>query len=346
MKQLKKLLSTTMLVSIVLVSLIGCTPQSTKPSFRFAASIYVGWMPWFLAAEDGTLQKNAAEEGVDIKFVQGDYIETISQYAAGGLDAVVLTNIDALALLVGSGVETDIILIGSFSHGNDAILLHPDSSLEQDKLTLGLVEFSVSHYLLDRFLDENPTLESKIDFVNVSDSEMAGAFAASGSTLDGVITWNPIVLQIEKTLDGKKVYDSSALDREIADILVIRRDVLEKNPEFAMALLRTWFDIMEKMEGDQKDQTMAQLGQLSGADRENYIEQLQTTLLINHPELALDTIQDNKMKQTMDLVRIFVDRHELVTNPPLDPWVSFPGEQKAILHFNDQPLIDFLESGK
>ncbi len=316
-------------------------------TLRIAASIYVGWMPWFLASENGMLQRNGEKEGINIKFIRGDYIETINQFAAGGAHAVVLTNMDALALLAGGGVASDVILIGSYSHGNDAILLHPGKSDTIEGKTLGLVEYSVSHYLLDRFLEIKQIPFSKVKWLNISDSEIAGAFAAPGTTLDGVITWNPVVLQIEKTMKAKRIFDSHTLEREIADMLVIRRGVLKNHPRFAHALLKTWFDIMALMKGSERNNTMDMLGKLSGADRENYKEQLRTTLLIDTPAKALQAIKDKGMEKTMEHVHAFVERHKLMISPPPKPWVSYPGnENKALLHFNDQPLTLFTSHSK
>ncbi|MCP4346023.1 MAG: hypothetical protein GY795_10920 [Desulfobacterales bacterium] len=181
--------------------------------------------------------------------------------------------------------------------------------------------------------------------LNISDSEIAGAFAAPGTTLDGVITWNPVVLQIEKTMKAKRIFDSHTLEREIADMLVIRRGVLKNHPRFAHALLKTWFDIMALMKGSERNNTMDMLGKLSGADRENYEEQLRTTLLTDTPAKALQAIKDKGMEKTMEYVHAFAERHKLMISPPPKPWVSYPGnENKALLHFNDQPLALFSET--
>ena len=332
-------------ILIILVVLLTSCNSPAEPKLRLAASIYVGWMPWFLAAENGTLQHNAQAHNIEIEFVRGDYIETINQFAAGGVDAVVLTNIDALALLVGSGLQTDVILIGSYSHGNDAILLRPDTPIDQIDLRLGLVKFSVSHYLLDRYQQIDPAASEGIEYVNVSDSEIAAAFAAPGSDLDGVVTWNPIVLQIEDSMDGNKIFDSSSLEREIADMLVVNRKSLVEHPEFGQALLATWFDVMQEMVGPPSDKTLSDLGQLSGTDQNGYEQQLETTLLMDGPEKAVQAIQDSNLRRTMDeFVFGFIERNSLIVDPPPLPWASYIDEQKAEIHFNDGPLIQYLDA--
>ena len=310
----------------------------SKPTMKIASSIYVGWMPWFLAAQDGTLKKYGDLEKINIEFIEGDYIETINQFAAGSVDAVTLTNVDALALLVGTNVRSDVILIGSYSNGNDAVILKPGTSQDLIGKTVGLVEYSVSHYLLDRYLENEKIPFNQVKWINIADSEIAAAFTSS--SLEGVITWNPIVLQLEQTLNGIRFYDSRSLNKEIADMLVVRGSVLEEHPEFANALLSTWFEIVSRLKnGD--EQTFEDLGKLSGMDGKNYQKQLSTTTLIYNKEEALNAIKDSSLPQTMKYIHQFVDRHKLLLNPPPTPWVSYDKHNPSIINFNEQPLIQF-----
>ena len=50
-----------------------------KDSFKIAWSIYVGWMPWGWAADNGIVKKWADNFGIDIEVVQiNDYVESIN----------------------------------------------------------------------------------------------------------------------------------------------------------------------------------------------------------------------------------------------------------------------------
>ena len=100
---------------------------------------------------------------------------------------------------------------------------------------------------------------------------------------------------------------------------------------------------MEKMRGDRRMETLAALGRLSETDREGYEKQLVTTLLMKTPEIALGYLRDPHLKTTMRYVQDFVDRHQILTDIPPQPWVSYPGEEAALLHFNDRPLSKYTE---
>ena len=321
----------------------GQRDDSDRPKLAMGASIYVGWMPWFLAAEDGTLDRHAKERGIDIRFVQGEYIETINQFVAGNLDAVVLTNVDALPFLAGSGVNSDVILIGSYSNGNDAIVARDEKGLPATP-NLALVEFSVSHYLMDRYAEKHQLGEKAITPVNVSDSEIAAAFASTQSRIDGVVTWNPIVQQLTDNFRGSIVYDSSSIGREIADMLVVRRETLEHHPEFAQALLATWFEVTGRI-AESDEETIERLGELSGADGEAYKKQLETTLLITEPDQAVEELNREEMRETMKKVKAFAQRHGLMRNAAPEPWISYPGDpDTAVVNFNDGSLRKSLET--
>ena len=329
-------------LSCFLLMAEGNAAKRSDRSLRLATSIYTGWMPWFLAGEDGTLKRHASKYGLDIQVVSDDYLETIHMFIDGKADAVTLTNVDAKAFLVGEKVASDVVLISSFSHGNDAVLLRPDAAGDPTRGPLGLVEFSVSHYLLDRYLERENIAQDQVERRNISDSELSVTFESRDSELMGVVTWNPIVSQIEHRLNVVRVFDSRWIEGEIADMLVVRREVLKRYPEFAQALLKTWFEMMKRMRGPEKFQTFAALGALTGTSGEAYEKELTTTLLIRTPEVGLGYLRDPFLVQTMGHVRAFVDRHMFIKEPPPEPWVSYPGKKPALLHFNERPLLKYM----
>ena len=127
-----------------------------KDSFKIAWSIYVGWMPWGWAADNGIVKKWADKYGIEIEVVQiNDYVESINQYTAGGFDGCVMTNMDALTIPAVGGVDSTALIVGDFSNGNDGIVSKTAKSVAELKgQSINLVELSVSHYLLARALEQ------------------------------------------------------------------------------------------------------------------------------------------------------------------------------------------------
>jgi len=319
------------------------TDSADPPTLKLAASMYVGWMPWYLAAEDGTLEKEAEKAGLVIQFVADDYLETIQRFIEGKVHAVAITNIDALGFVAGAGIASDVILISSYSHGNDAILLRPEAEGDVTKGPIGLVEYSVSHYLLDRYLERENLPHDAVQRRDISEIEMVGHFQRENSDLLGVVTWNPMVSRLENRFNVHNLFDSRFIEGEIADMLLVRRDALAEYPAFSDALLGAWFNVMSRMRGPQKHETVKALSELSGTSPEDYERQLTTTLLIKTPEVGLGYLWDKSLRGVMVNVEAFVSQHMFVPNPPQKPWVSYAGEQPALLHFNDRPLQAFLD---
>jgi NitT/TauT family transport system substrate-binding protein len=322
------------------LALSSCTSSNqTQPlNFKLATSIYVGWMPWMYAAQKGYLKQEAAARGMDIRLVRGDYAETIEQFIRGDVDAVTITNVDALSALAASGVMADVVLVGSFSNGNDAILVNAQAPASLAGAKLALVENSVSQYLLDRYLESQKIDSKSVTIFPASDSELAKKLADAGDGLTGVVTWQPIVGDIEGRLKTRRLTDSSKFPKEIADLLVVRRSVMKAHPEFAQALLRTWFKVMQDMQGSAKAQTIQQIAQLSGDTPASYQAQLDTTILLSQPDTALATLIDPATIEKMTRIEKFTrDRNLIPKVAPNTKLVALQAEDVA-MRFNAEPL--------
>jgi NitT/TauT family transport system substrate-binding protein len=317
-------------------SLFGCQAQNESdrtqtPQLKLAVSIYVGWVPWMLAAENGVLASNAKAAGLDIRVVRGDYAETIDQYINGHVDALVITTIDALAAFAEAKLLSDVILIGSFSAGNDAILARSEGPLP-DGANIGLVENSVSDYLLERYLASQQRSRASINVTGVSDADLASAFARAGDDLAAVATWNPIVSSLEQNLGAKRLFDSKQIPREIADALVVRRSALENFPQFGQALLRTWFDIMQAISREPAP-TIDALARLSASSADDYRSQLASTELIDTRDKAITAMQDKTIATSMEKIAEFVQARGLAkTDRP--NWFGLDAASPKVLRFN------------
>ena len=108
-----------------------------------------------------------------------------------------MTNMDALSIPAGGGVDTTALIIGDFSNGNDGIILKDKTALADIAgQKVNLVELSVSHYLLARALDTVRLAEKDITVVNTSDADMVAAYGTGDVT--AVVTWNPLVSEIAR----------------------------------------------------------------------------------------------------------------------------------------------------
>ena len=182
---------------------------SAKDDYRIAWSIYVGWMPWGYAQESGIVDKWAEKYGITIEVVQfNDYIESINQYTAGAFDGCTMTNMDALTIPAAGGVDSTALIVGDFSNGNDGIVLKGAGKTLADirGQRVNLVELSVSHYLLARALASVDMTERDLTVVNTSDADIVAAFSTEDVT--SVVTWNPLLAEINAMPDVSPVYST------------------------------------------------------------------------------------------------------------------------------------------
>ena len=103
----------TMAAVLVATTALAATPAfaQAKTDFKVAWSIYVGWMPWGYAEENGIVDRWADKYGITIEVTQfNDYVESMNQYTAGAYDAVTLTNMDGLSIPA-AGMDRPSILV-------------------------------------------------------------------------------------------------------------------------------------------------------------------------------------------------------------------------------------------
>jgi NitT/TauT family transport system substrate-binding protein len=279
-----------------------------KKDFKVCWSIYAGWMPWGHIQETGLMKKWAEKYGISVDIVQiNDYVESINQYTVGAYDGCSMTNMDALSIPAGGGVDTTALIVGDYSNGNDGIVLKGKDKLADIKgQKVNLVELSVSHYLLVRALDSVGLAEKDITVVNTSDADMVAAYKTSDVT--AVVTWNPLLSEIEGMPDSTKVFDSAKTPGEIIDVMMVNTETLEANPAFGKALVGAWYEMMSIMSKDDEAGKAARtaMAKASGIDLAGYDAQLATTAMFYKPAEAVAFTQDAKLIKTMDFVRNFL----------------------------------------
>jgi NitT/TauT family transport system substrate-binding protein len=285
-----------------------------KKEFNIAWTIYVGWMPWPYAAQAGIVNKWANKYGITINVTQiNDYVESINQYTAGKFDGVTMTNMDALTIPAAGGVDTTVLIVGSFSNGNDGIVLKKGKTLADIKgQKVNMVELSVSHYLLARALGSVKLKEKDITVVNTSDADIVGAFKSPDAT--AVVNWNPQLMEVKGEPGATPVFDSSKIPGEIIDTLSVNTETLKDNPDFGKALIGAWYETMATMSDPAEKGKAAreEMAKLSGTDLAGYEAQLKTTRMFYTPKDMLSFVTGPALSKTMDLVRTFSFDHGLL----------------------------------
>lgn len=297
---------------LVLALSLGCATllgsaahAATKQSFSVCWTIYAGWMPWEYAQTQGIVDKWAKKYGIQVKVVQlNDYVESINQYTAGKFDGCTMTNMDALTIPAAGGVDSTALIPGSYSNGNDGIVLKGKGKTLKDikGLNVNLVQFSVSHYLLARGLETVGLRERDVKVVNTSDADIAGAFASPSA--QAVVTWNPQLSTVAATPGATEVFDSSKIPGEILDLMVVNTATLKDNPALGKVLVGAWFEVMAQMKA-KNAAALTHMAKASGTTLDDYQKQLATTALQYTPADAVKLADGPQLPETMKRVAEF-----------------------------------------
>ena len=311
---LRKLVGSLLTAALFAVAAPGGALAEAKTDFKVCWSIYAGWMPWGTLADSGIMKKWADKYGITVEITRiNDYVESINQYTAGAFDGCAMTNMDALSIPAGDGVDTTILVMGDFSNGNDAIILRDKTQLQDIKgQKINIVELSVSHYMLARALETIGLSEKDVTLVNTSDADMVSAWATPDVT--AMVTWNPMVAEILAQPGAHSVFTSRQIPGEIMDTMAVNTATLKDNPAFGKALIGAWYEVLALMRSGTPEGTAAleEMAKASGTDLAGYKAQLDATAMFYTAAEAAAFINGQANIKTMDLVRNFLFDHGIL----------------------------------
>lgn len=321
---------------LITLFLNGCDSATEEQNdkkqlrFSFAVAPQIAWMPWYLANDEGLFQ----QDKIDVQFISTNHDATIDKFINKEVDAIAISNIDAVAKIVKRNIPADVILITNHSIGNHAIVTLSNNMNKKFILSDNL---SCS-YLLDRYLIRN-----QIPFDSVQTTKVVNVEKyVSDKTINGIVVQNPKLYKLIHNFDAKTLFDSYKINQEIFDVILIHRQTLNNYPEFGQALLKIWFSIMNRLQGNKKGPTLDALASLAHLSRQDYEEQLITTPLNDTSIKALAAIRNNQIRKSMRHLRYFVERHKLTNKKPFIEWISYPGRTPALLHFSGKHLQNFV----
>ncbi|NNE93572.1 MAG: ABC transporter substrate-binding protein [Verrucomicrobiales bacterium] len=340
MKKLLSVLSGGLLCAAVsLFGLTGCNDDDpgngggSGKTVKVAWSVWTGWMPFKLMEKEGLLKKRCEELGVDVELVEfKGYMDSVSAFSAKKVDACAMTSMEALQP-ASSGVPTVAVIVNDISNGGDGLLVREGmdfASLKGQEIMLE--QFSVSHYLLARALEENGMSEADVTIKNIPGDDAGKAFLTDES-VKAVTTWNPHLFLAQEGKKGIVLFDSSNIPGEIIDLLVFNGDLMKENPDAVKAVVLAWYDAMALIEGaDTKEAAIATMAEGAGASVEEFKKMLGGTNLYTDSGKAVEFFKSADLPETMKKIRAFSFKQELITDEDFE--IGFGADSAALLKFD------------
>ena len=228
---------TVLLLAIAMLS--GCKKETAPLKIGF--SDWPGWVAWQIAIDKGFFE----EEGVNVKFFWFEYAASMDAFASGHIDAVNMTNGDAL-VTGATGATNRIILASDYSNGNDMIVAAPgiNSLTDLKGQKIGIEVGFVEHLLLIKALESVGLKDSDVQLVNVVTHQTAQTLASGEVAAIGA--WQPNSGQALKAVAGSQpIYTSADMPGLIYDVLAVSPTSLNERRDDWMKVLEVWFRVID-----------------------------------------------------------------------------------------------------
>jgi NitT/TauT family transport system substrate-binding protein len=215
--------------------------NKAKTALKIAYSDWPGWVAWDIGVQKGWFK----EEGVDVDFAWFEYVPSMEAYSAGKVDAVAMTNGDAL-VTGSSGSPSVGILLNDYSNGNDMVVAKPGvTSLAQLKgKKIGVELGFVSHLLLMNALASVKLTDKDVTLVNVPTDQTPQTLKSG--VVDAIVAWQPNSGQALKELPGSKaIFTSANVPGVIYDALCVNPKSLAERREDWKKVTKVWMRIAD-----------------------------------------------------------------------------------------------------
>ena len=271
---LKTLLTRLVIPAVTVMALSAHAAQPLKIGY----SDWPGWVAWQVAIDKGWFK----EAGVPVTFEWFDYSASMDAFAAGKIDAVTMTNGDALVTGAAGG-KSVMVMLTDYSNGNDMIIGKPGvrsiKALKGKKVAveLGFVE----HLLLLNGLKKAGMKESDVTLVNAKTNEMPQMLASGDVAAVGA--WQPVAGQAMKSVPGAKpIYTSADEPGLIYDVLAVNPASAKQRRAEWIKVVKVW-DRVVKYINDPKTQPDAVkiMAARVGVSPETYLPLLKGTKLLS-----------------------------------------------------------------
>ena len=212
-----------------------------KSPLRIAYSDWPGWTAWEIALQKGWFK----EEGVEVAFSWFDYLPSMDAYSAGKVDAVAVTNGDAL-VTGANGAKSKMILINDYSNGNDQIIARPGVKTFKDLKgkKVGLELTLVEHLMFTKAMEKFGLKSGDVQLVNFPTNETPQALASG--QVSAIAAWYPVSAQARKAVAGSKsLFTSADVPGLIYDTLAVNPSSLAQRKDDWAKVVKIWYRISD-----------------------------------------------------------------------------------------------------
>ncbi|HEV7300879.1 MAG TPA: ABC transporter substrate-binding protein [Tepidisphaeraceae bacterium] len=259
------------------VPLVAAAPAAAEP-LKIGYSDWPGWVAWEVAIQKGFFK----EAGVDVEFTWFEYGPSMEAFAAGKIDAVTITNGDALVTGAG-GKPSTLVVLNDYSNGNDRVVGGPNVKSIKDLKgkSVGVELNFVGHLLLLKGLEANGLSDTDVKLVNFPTNETPQALASGG--VDAIVAWYPISGQaLQQVAGSTELFTSRDAPGLIYDGLYVSRESLASNRDAWKKVVGVWFKTVDFIKDPAtRDESVKIMAARVNVPAEEYAKGLDGTFLLD-----------------------------------------------------------------
>ena len=202
---------------------------------------WTGFQPLKLAELAGIFKKHDVD--IETRFIAP--VQRSAALASGALNAAA-TTVDQHIVWTSAGIPTVQVALIDKSNGGDGLAVRNNvKSLKELKGKTVNVDGpgTVQHFMLSYILEKNGMSIQDVTRSTLAAQPAAQAFVAGQG--DAALTYEPYLSTIRAKPDAGKILVTSKEYPVVVDVLVFKKDYIEKNPKIVKATVDSFFEALD-----------------------------------------------------------------------------------------------------
>ena len=202
---------------------------------------WTGFQPLKLAEYAGIFKKNGVN--IEIRFIPP--VPRSAAIAAGAVNAAA-TTVDQHIVWASAGINTVQVALIDKSNGGDGLAVRNNINSIKDlkgKSVNVAGPGNTQHFMLAYILEKNGMTMQDVIRVTMDAQPAAQAFVAGQS--DAAVTYEPYLSTVRAKPDAGKILVTSKDYPVVIDVLVFRKDFIDKHPKIVKATVDSFFEALD-----------------------------------------------------------------------------------------------------
>jgi NitT/TauT family transport system substrate-binding protein len=230
-----------MRIPAFIVAMIVASGAGAQEKVVLGMSGWTGFQPLKLAEYAGIFKKN----GVDMEIRMIPPVQRSAALASGALNAAA-TTVDQHIVWSSAGIPTVQVALIDKSNGGDGLAVRNSiNSVKELKGKTVNVDGpgTVQHFMLSYILEKNGMSMQDVIRVTMGAQPAAQAFVAGQN--DAALTYEPYLSTVRAKPDAGKILVTSREYPVVVDVLVFKKDFIEKHPKIVKATVDSFFEALD-----------------------------------------------------------------------------------------------------